>query len=1245
MALQNNTFENQSAINDENKGGGALPESTGGATGGASGSSLSSLSDLASANESILGKLNKIPLSSFFEGGKFKFPTNLLSQLNIKALSDSIMSALSKGMSISDIFKNGVQGIFSTFLSQLKLDANDTWAFLKKASGSFSQALLNKTFTVLMNNIYISDAQFLAGLYSVSLGGKHKTGLAYKNGYIRDLCFKHDMPLSLAFIDNALGIKYSHDNNKSINDAIKAAKNGSIRVVYYIMDQINKEIKDLESCYPLPKNYSRKDQLELETKYNNLISDTESILNGLMSGLNSTELEEFENSVRYKVLNDKIENYKKELDKLVIKTEDKYKEDPMYEKIQTHINMGKRNLCKIFKNTLVYSYSNLTRKEVEKFLKDFDLEPYILGTNDKKYGKVFCIKNNDLNVMVPIIKPKNNTLIGGLTSITKKSPMIPDVETKFIYPRNANIKSIYIYLASRTLHGKNFMNNKEFYERLRLPVYDDIVNTLDAAFGGLYKTGLGKIAIGTINTIDEACYSYAKSVEHMLYRPADVTYLKYNDLKSLPAPSEEEKSENSEKRKEVKRRADSNAGSSKANLAKAATGSTAPTEISFIDDLLNSMTDEDINSLLKTYGFTDEEIANMDENTKKTLLKEKWSSNNTAPESIFALISVESLKAYLVKTGSDTNELTSLTKEQLINLSVSKANETKVDESSSPVLYLSFDDMKRYLRKYEGRKEGELSDRSLEYLSATIKKTFTNQRRKIYYPLSFEINGYDAEGFPILGYPDSSIVQESTSSKKYGIWSSENPNGYPVNENGLICPIIGYSASGKAMYGTPIFYGDIDPIADDARGLPVFAFYKDTAILDDSNQTESNILAMILENENKISDLKRYISNGATGIIKSSYEKSIKGMTKTVEQLKNTLSKIEIKPVIGYDEFGTRIFGQMNYVNKVLSPDNIECIGYDENGNIVYEYDEDGHTILGKDSNDTNIYGAPFLKPQGFDKDGNIIYTFDKNNNPILGFTTDKKPVIQITYEDGKVISYKVSEVGIKKPIGMTEDGQPIYEYDANSKPIVSYDVDGKLVTVLFNSTEEIELQVETCESNIDKCVDKVYPTLSTYLNEKKFNNTGSEKSIKEYIKTNMNSDELMEILNSDSERENYITDAQMQFLYSYQIKVSDEVEKKNTYETILNDESVVVVGVDSENVPILGKSLIAEKIPAPSKLEYSSSDATDFGFTDSDSETQSTNVLDKHDIDFDTEYAQAEAEIIKEIRGHNLNLVIELNY
>lgn len=1245
MALQDNTFENQSAINDENKGGGALPDSTGGATGGASGSSLGSLSDLANAKESILGKLNKIPLSSFFEGGKFKFPTNLLSQLNIKALSDSIMDALSKGMSISDIFKNGIQGIFSIFVSQLKLDVDETWAFLKKATGSFSQALLSKTFAVLLNNVYISDAQFLAGLYPVSLGGKHKTGLSYKNGYIRELCLKHDMPISLAFIDDALGIKYSHDNNKSINDAIKAAKNGSIHVVYYIMDQINKEIKDLESCYPLPKKYSRKDQLELETKYNNLISDTESILNGLMSGLNSTELEEFKNSAQYKILTDKTESYKKEIDKLFLKTEDKYREDPMYEKIQNHITTGKRNLCKIFKNTLVYSYSNLTRKEVEKFLKDFDLEPYIFGTNDKKYGKAFCIKNNDLNVMVPIIKPKNSTVLGGFTNITKKSPMIPDVETRFIYPRNAHIKSIYIYLASRSLHGNNFMNNKEFYERLRLPVYDDILNSLDAAYGGLYKTGLGKIAIGTINTIDEACYSYAKSVEHMLYRPADVTFLKYNDLKSLPAPSEEEKTTNSEKRKEVIRRADSNMGSSKANLAKAAIGPTAPTEISFVNDLLDSLTTEDIVSLLKSYGYTDEEIANMNDNTRKTLLKEKWSSNNTSPETIFSLISIDSLKAYLVKTGSDSSELTAYTKEQLINLSISMANKTKVDESSSPVLYLAFDDMKRYLRKYEGKKEGELADRSLEYLSATIKKTFTNQRRKIYYPKSFEINGYDAEGFPILGYPDSTVIQESASSKKYGNWSSENPNGYPVNENGLICPIIGYSASGKAMYGTPIFYGDIDPIADDARGLPVFAFYKDNAILDDVNRTESEILAMILENENKISDLRRYISNGASGIIKTSYEKSIKGLTSTVEQLKNTLSKIEIKPIIGYDEFGTHIFGQMNYINKVLSPDNIECVGYDENGNIIYEYDEDGHTILGNDSNGTYIYGAPLLKPLGYDKDGNIIYTFDKNNNPILGFTKEKKPVIQMTYKDGKVISYKVSEETIKKPIGMTDDGQKIYEYNVNGKPIVSYDVEGKPVILLFNSNDEINLQVEKCESTIDNCVNKVYPTLSNYLNEKKFSNTGSEETIKEYIKTNMISDELMGVLNSDSERENYITDAQMQFLYSYQIKVSDEVGKKTTYETILNDESVVVVGVDSENVPILGKSLIVEKIPAPSKLKYSSSDATDFGFTNSDSETQSTNVLDKHDIDFDTEYAQAEAEIIKEVNGNNLSLIIELIY
>jgi hypothetical protein len=91
-------------------------------------------------------------------------------------------------MGISDIFKNGIQGLFSTFISQLKLDANDTWVFLKQATGSFNSMLFDKTMSALMSQVYLPDYMFLSGIYATSSGGELKDSLDYKDGYIRKLC-------------------------------------------------------------------------------------------------------------------------------------------------------------------------------------------------------------------------------------------------------------------------------------------------------------------------------------------------------------------------------------------------------------------------------------------------------------------------------------------------------------------------------------------------------------------------------------------------------------------------------------------------------------------------------------------------------------------------------------------------------------------------------------------------------------------------------------------------------------------------------------------------------------------------------------------------------------------------------------------------------------------------------------------------------------------------------------------------
>ena len=84
MPLIDNTFENQSAIHDENPSGGALVDATGGASGGTGGGiglSLESLSSLTSAKSELLNRLNKL------EKGKFLFIADIIAESKISKLS------------------------------------------------------------------------------------------------------------------------------------------------------------------------------------------------------------------------------------------------------------------------------------------------------------------------------------------------------------------------------------------------------------------------------------------------------------------------------------------------------------------------------------------------------------------------------------------------------------------------------------------------------------------------------------------------------------------------------------------------------------------------------------------------------------------------------------------------------------------------------------------------------------------------------------------------------------------------------------------------------------------------------------------------------------------------------------------------------------------------------------------------------------------------------------------------------
>ena len=1252
MPLIDNTFENQSAIHDENPSGGALIDATGGASGGTGGGiglSSESLSSLTSAKSELLNRLNKLPAGALFKNGKFQFPVDLKNKLNLDILLSAMMSAINKNLPFSSLFKDGIQGIFSNFLTQLKSDANETWGFLKSTSGTFLQTLADKFKGILLSRIYVPDAVFLAGLYPLAGIGSN---VAYKNHYIRNLCFKHDMPLSLAYVDSIEGIRYSVENNKGVSEAMKAARYGSFNVAFYIMRELQKEIKELENCYPLPANYDRTTQEGMRKNYETKIKESKTIIDFLKSTIQNETL--LNMLPQYVTAKKDYEDNNKMMDALAINNEDKYVKDPQYKTIQTLIDKSYKNLYKIMKTIIVNSYSNLTPKIVSNALKEFNLKASAFGTTDKKYGQVARISKSDLNTMLPFFKPKKSkSLIGSVSDVTKKSSLIPDYEQTFIIPRNANNKSIYILLASRNIQ-KEYMSNKEWYERLKYPVYSTLIGSLDKTASGLLDVGIGKSLVGATNTIEEAFYVYGKSMEPYLFNPASIEYISYNDLSTLPEPDPEEvqKQKSNSKSKNNNKNGDSN----KVNTSKAATGQTVDSEADPYIPIIESMNETELHNEVKNFGEkNDLEIAAMTTDEKKLYLKKKYNENQTSTEDIVNRMSDDTLRKYLVNRGViSESEASSYDRTKLRELTLKNLKRLELDFTTDVSKFMLPDDMKRYLRKYGRAKESDFFKKSDEYIAGRFRKLLIEEERKIYYPKEYEICGYDAEGFPVLGYPSQEVILETIRTNNVGSYKNGYPNAFPVTDTGYICPIIGYNTKGKAVYGTPLFYTDIEPIGTDSRDRAVFAYYKDRSILEDNNLTESQINKTIEENQSKINTLQGYIDNGASGVLKQAYQKQIQSYQKINSDYEDMLKYMIIKPVIGYDEFGNRVFGETDLIYNIENPEGYKCIGYDFNGKPVYEYTEEERTVIGYNSNNENIYGSAIISPFGTDENEKIIYSFDLNNKPIYGFTIKGEPVIEIIYNEKGVESFKISEVEKRNYIGKTKKGRPIYEYDVMGNPIVGYDKNGD---GYLEPMEEREINVYYTEYNnrsteiMDKVkenvrkyvIANVYPTYFDENGNPKFQN--SESLLNEYIEVEFKNGNLLKNIENNENKHEWISDAQINMLGSYKVQIDSIERKKEIFNRLKNEKPTPpIIGIDDENIPILGEVLIVEEIEDTPELIYSSQSASDFGYKQT--VVNEENILDKDDFDIEKDFAKAEQELIKSLNGQgNIGRVVQLVY
>ena len=178
---------------------------------------------------------------------------------------------------------------------------------------------------------------------------------------------------------------------------------------------------------------------------------------------------------------------------------DKYKvyAGPSAKNNPTLADKYKRAIINIFKTTLVHSYANFSVDKVKKFCRSMGdcLSSYdFLGTKDKTFSNAYKINTSDLNILAKIVNVTKPSAAGNDTSFSLKKGLTVDVDNvmkteQYIELRNIEMKKIYVYLTyAPDKRDEDRMYNKEFHDRLKLPVLTSLQKATSDLYSGLLKS-------------------------------------------------------------------------------------------------------------------------------------------------------------------------------------------------------------------------------------------------------------------------------------------------------------------------------------------------------------------------------------------------------------------------------------------------------------------------------------------------------------------------------------------------------------------------------------------------------------------------------------------------------------------------------------------------------------------------------------------------------------------------------------
>lgn len=447
----------------------------------------------------------------------------LKNKFNFGGVLSKLQNALDKlgNLPFGDKLKALAKSFLSSQLSKFKKLAEESAASAWRAAKAMAKSMVDKVLNMVLTRIYLPDIVYLMTIQSLYKIGSN---LEYNDNYARKKALAADYVLSVAWIDETIGLSYSLISNPSRtkSEINKTTKGSCVKIFDYMLEYLYYENKTV-----LRNIKSYEYQIKL---LKNDIKTHESVIDALeeeYSKEKTTEDRREELKVLIKLEEQSIKSIEDDIKN--IEEEKQVWDDYDYS--------YKNTLASSFKSLIVNSVGNLTKDLLAEYIHKYNVKPAWFGDYDPDFNGRYKFTASDVNYMAPFYNEsgfiKNVQSDLGDTRLVKTSKL-----PKYITLRNIYLKYIYVLMNSTNIYGYgNQLSSQVLYERLCYNTMDFLSQQVDKFLGEMIEDGLGKAAIDTLNAIERAIYEYTLLVEKSFNDPLGTDYMQLMSYgQQIPAP-------------------------------------------------------------------------------------------------------------------------------------------------------------------------------------------------------------------------------------------------------------------------------------------------------------------------------------------------------------------------------------------------------------------------------------------------------------------------------------------------------------------------------------------------------------------------------------------------------------------------------------------------------------------------------------------------------------------------------------